>query len=174
WDCRPWFDDRSLETTEQINEYLIWLHETTDRPLPDIQRAAFDAGMYGSKDALKQILAGFSSANFKELCKRRLYCLAPDPHSTLMWSHYAENPSGICLEFRTDNNLLFICAWEVLYRSQYPKWMPQNLSETAMEMILTKAEDWSYEKEFRLIARPEVDETDPLKLHGEYLRVPSD
>ena len=49
--------------------------------------------------------------------------------------------------------------------------MPQDLD---LDMILTKAKDWSYEKEFRLIARPEVDETDPLKLYGDYLRIPSD
>jgi len=89
-----------------------------------------------------------------------------------MWSHYAENHQGICLEFRTDNNSLFILAQEVIYRSEYPRWVPQNLFEIAREMILTKAEDWSYEREFRLIARPEVDETNLLKLYGEYLRIP--
>jgi hypothetical protein len=170
WDCEPCFDDRSF----QINEFLIWLAGITDRPLPDVQRAASDAGMYHDPDVAKQQLALFSDVNLRYIARLRIYCLTPDPCSTLMWSHYAENHQGICLAFRTDNNVLFRCAQEVFYRSDYPKWVPQDLSEVAIKMILTKAKDWSYEREFRLIARPEVDETDPLKLYGDYLRIPSD
>src|ERR1017187_7276787 len=36
--------------------------------------------------------------------KRRICCLTRDPTSTLMWSHYAENHHGVCLEFGVDND----------------------------------------------------------------------
>jgi len=164
WDCKPCFDDRSF----QIGDFLAFLAETTDTPPSDVQRLASDV-------PVNEQLAQFSDANLAYISKLRIYCLTADPCSTLMWSHYAENHQGICLEFRTDNNVLFgYCAQEVLYCSEYPKWVPQDLSENATKMILTKAKDWYYEKEFRLIAASEVGETSPLKLHGDHLRIPPD
>jgi len=89
-----------------------------------------------------------------------------------MWSHYAENHRGICLEFNVMNNL-FISAVEVLYRSRYPLWAPYSATEyNAIEMALTKAAEWSYEQEFRIFARPDVDENHPLKLRGRNIRLP--
>jgi len=89
-----------------------------------------------------------------------------------MWSHYAENHRGICLEFNVFN-AVFMTAVEVTYRSQYPIWTPYNTTEeNAVEMVLTKAADWCYEKEFRIIARSEVDNGHPLRLHGQRIRLP--
>jgi hypothetical protein len=36
-----------------------------------------------------------------------------------MWSHYAENHKGICLEFRCDNAVIS-SALQVEYRDAYP------------------------------------------------------
>jgi hypothetical protein len=44
--------------------------------------------------------------------------------------------------------------------------------ENAVEMALTKAADWYYEKEFQVIARSEVDDGHPLRLHGQRIRLP--
>jgi len=86
--------------------------------------------------------------------KRRIYCLTPDPSSTLMWSHYTENHRGICLEFGVDN-LLFQLALEVLYPDIYPTWSVDDIEDEqqrSIEMILTKAKPWEYEREFRIIS----------------------
>jgi len=72
----------------------------------------------------------FSACNQLVISHRRLYCLTPDPCSTLMWSHYADNHRGICLEFDTTNPL-FSDALEVAYRSEYPRWVPHEMEQTA-------------------------------------------
>jgi hypothetical protein len=59
-----------------------------------------------------------------EIQKRyRVYCLTTKPADTLMWSHYAENHTGICLEFGCANDVLRN-ARQVVYRegSAAPAW----------------------------------------------------
>jgi hypothetical protein len=102
--------------------------------------------------------------------QRRIYCLTPDPCSTLMWSHYTDKHRGICLEFGA-GNVLFSEALEVIYRSEYPSWVPQEMEQSAFEMFLTKSDDWKYEKEFRIIGALNSDR-EHLILNGECLRLP--
>jgi hypothetical protein len=172
WDCRPCFDDRSFETQKQIDDFANYLHATTGQPIPDVQRSLFDAGIYRGPADVRNILAGLSASNVAYISRLGVYCLTPDPLSVLMWSHYAENHRGICLEFNV-RNIAFMSAVEVIYRSEYPFWTPYSATiENAVEMVLTKSADWSYENEFRLFARPDVDDNHPLKLHGQCIRLP--
>ena len=106
----------------------------------------------------------------------KVYCLTPIPDSTLMWSHYAENHKGICLEFQLDNPV-FGSAQEVKYLSSYPKWTPLSLmNSNEPHVLLTKSDDWQYEREYRIIglgegiARPV--EGHPLNLRGSFLGLP--
>ncbi len=83
-----------------------------------------------------------------------IYCLTPHPDSTLMWSHYADRHRGICLEFSCDDNALFGFAQQVTYRSTYPNLKFKYIEEKGLEeIVLTKAADWSYEDEYRIVAR---------------------
>lgn len=84
---------------------------------------------------------------------RRIYCLTRDPCSTLMWSHYAENHKGICIEFAVSPNNVFATALKVLYKKEL---LPSTIcehTETALLPFFVKAECWSYEEEYRLFLR---------------------
>ncbi len=107
------------------------------------------------------------------IARRGLYCLTPDPLSILMWSHYGANHTGICLEFHVGNGL-FLDAPAVEYLSEYPTILTEELftPATVKSILLTKAECWKYEDEFRLIGSPDVLEGNPLKLHDNYLKLP--
>lgn len=79
-------------------------------------------------------------------------------NNVLMWSHYSDEHKGLCLGFdRNDNNDLG--AWEkcapVIYSEDLPKFEPLDLedSATVTEVLTTKASFWSYEREWRIIAR---------------------
>ncbi len=92
--------------------------------------------------------------------------------STLMWSHYAKNHTGICLEFHVSNHL-FLKAMPVSYEIKYPQFHIDTMYEHATQVVLTKADCWRYEDEFRLIASPDLAIDNPLRLHdGMYLRLP--
>jgi hypothetical protein len=88
-----------------------------------------------------------------------------------MWSHYTDKHRGICLEFGTDNSL-FAEAMEVIYRSNYPRWVPHNREEYAFEMFLTKSDDWEYEQEYRIIGTVDNGKDRLALIDGEYLRLP--
>jgi hypothetical protein len=132
------------------------------------------------QEQIKTVLADF-----------KFLCLAERPDSILMWSHYAQHHTGAVLAF--------VCVperdslWGAAQPVQYPRYMPRLMTEqqftdhlsgdfslkttiTLQNMIFTKAEEWSYEKEWR-VALPGTNPADhwqdikfhPLELAGIYL-----
>ncbi len=88
--------------------------------------------------------------------KYRVLSLSEDIHSPLMWAHYANNYSGICLIYSRDKT--FSGAIKLSYTDQ-PKYLNEGdfeeLDDVAFESLKEKMLDWSYEKEWRLIQKEE-------------------
>ncbi len=121
--------------------------------------------MHGASKSIEEMLA-----------QRRIYCLTPKADNILMWSHYADNHRGICLEFSVPDNPLFSKAAEVVYREAYPHWVPCDINDRpglVMELILTKSRDWHYEQEYRLISVQKSTPSNFLQLHGDFFRLPN-
>jgi hypothetical protein len=83
----------------------------------------------------------------------RIFSLAGNCRSILLWSHYAEAHTGICLGFST-HKTDFGEAMEVEYSQDLAT---LDLFDRAYEtnlraMVLTKSEEWRYEHEFRLVS----------------------
>jgi Protein of unknown function (DUF2971) len=99
-------------------------------------------------------MAGIES----EIQKRyRVYCRTTKPADTLMWSHYAKNHTGICLEFGCRNEVLR-CAIQVVYCETYPPLdLADDDAETVLLPLITKSKAWDYEDEYRLIAQEEAE-----------------
>ena len=81
-----------------------------------------------------------------------------------MWSHYAANHSGLCLEF--DGELLLerthCDAREVEYLQEQvlnDDILPEERSETTIRFLYTKKDSWSYEQEVRFFHKPEPNYT---------------
>ena len=92
---------------------------------------------------------------FKDMC---ITCFTEDATNVLMWAYYAEGQKGICIEFDTNEDPLF---FQNLHRVRY-----KNTLETAklinneinyIDVILTKAKEWSHEKEWRVIREDVAD-----------------
>ncbi|MET0000060.1 MAG: DUF2971 domain-containing protein [Candidatus Thiodiazotropha lotti] len=78
---------------------------------------------------------------------------AGTPKSILMWSHYAFNHTGICIQFERIRDLKSLGqALKVEYSGDYPEidWINKHI-ETLTTTVLRKHSDWSYEKEERII-----------------------
>lgn len=88
----------------------------------------------------------------------RVVCFSEDNSSILMWSHYARNHTGFCIEY--DMN-----SWDckrhvkpVIY-SDERHYVPGNFADNPtpnagrsfMDAALFKSFEWSYEKEWRLV-----------------------
>jgi hypothetical protein len=171
WDCKPWFDCRSMISDPvKLEEVLTFLANAAGPTLAtDPRRLLLEDRLRKNPEELRKYIGQFSVGLTAELTKRRIYCLTPIPNSTLMWSHYAANHTGICLEFGVENTL-FRKARPVRYCTTYPEWTVHQMEDKVLELVLTKSMDWSYEREFRLIGS-HLD--GPLKLHGDFFLLPA-
>lgn len=86
-----------------------------------------------------------------------IFSLSSHWDNILMWSHYAKNHSGICIGFneaQISKSALFDAKGLVQYPDDYPTLHP--LMDRAnidwyIAQTYTKAKNWSYEKEYRVL-----------------------
>lgn len=88
--------------------------------------------------------------------KHGVCCLSEDWKSILMWSHYADSHKGICFRFKANSYTpLFGEAQRVRYADSFPAInvaLDEHLSD-ALKILLTKSEQWAYEREWRIVDR---------------------
>jgi hypothetical protein len=176
WDCRPWFDDEALGP-DAIEALINWIFAFPPAgTVSDSEMRATKNAIRNNPEYRRAALQRFSEDFLKLIPNRwRIYCLTPVPDSTLMWSHYADNHRGVCLEFGTDVRL-FASAVQVTYRFDYPKWAPNLVASNPAEILLTKSDDWKYEREYRIIGLGESIQrpfdASPLTLRDNFMHLP--
>jgi len=91
----------------------------------------------------------------RQLKKTGVFSFAGDPRSILMWSHYASNHTGICIQFevaRDVENMLY--AFDVEYSEEYPviNWLDkEEYGHGIGKVLLRKNKEWEYEREYRIV-----------------------
>ena len=82
-----------------------------------------------------------------------ILCMSEINDNLLMWSHYSDKHRGFCLRFPTDG--IFNNSWKVNYTSTFPtiNYFQHSLDELTRMVLLTKADVWSYEQEWRILQR---------------------
>lgn len=154
FEFRPGF---TLEggTKEQIIEYFLpMLQKAYPHMSPQDRYAKAEdgylKGYHKDPQALKDMQEELIQKVEREI---GLYCLSEVPDSILMWSHYANNHKGYCLEFDATENTPFGTAEKVIYENEYPIYEHFNTSSEKLDELLffTKYKGWEYEKERRLI-----------------------
>ncbi len=76
-----------------------------------------------------------------------------------MYSHYAANHTGVCLEYEPNGDPAFKDGEKVEYISQRPRisyveGFRMCLDKYKRQFLLTKLRQWEYEKEWRIVAFP--------------------
>lgn len=107
--------------------------------------------------------------------------LCTDHKNRLMWSHYADNHKGFCIEYDFGTDVLKdsgVIVFPVAYSSIRPK-VPyetvllsqnptlenvnsQNINKSIFLSMLTKDKIWSYEKEWRILISAQEESMDIL------------
>jgi hypothetical protein len=80
-------------------------------------------------------------------------CFSENFNNLLMWAHYANAHTGVCLKFDllADPNF-FITPLKVVYSTDYPLYNQVRGDDTfASKLLNTKSSDWAYEEEWRII-----------------------
>jgi hypothetical protein len=168
WDCKPYFDPDLLDDPQirvATADTLISNARKAGTALNDI-----DDHLRSDPEFLKAAIRHFS-ATFPDFIASRwgVYCLSPSPCLTLMWSHYARDHKGICLEFAVPTTK-FHAAFQVHYQKEYPS-LSLNSQEFLDKLLLVKSDAWAYEQEFRLIGTRSAESASRLILDGNYLQI---
>jgi hypothetical protein len=170
WDCRPWFDLAALETMAGREAHIAWfmrLPQAHDR----------DADELRDNPNLLRFLVEDCSRGIGERIndEYRVYCLTPDDQNMLMWSHYSGDHKGICLQFNVRSDP-FLGACQVSYQRELPlSTLPEHEVDAMTNALLTKSEIWSYEREFRVIAKnPEYQSPRVPTAHDGFVQMSND
>ncbi len=139
-----------------IHQYLKDGH-TVSETLEIVKRDYLDATGNITEDVLNRI-ASVCEQFCESNNKLGVLALSESPLSILMWSHYADEHKGMCIGFsRETGNALSddeICL-PVNYSEIYPHPTVGDLlradDSATRATVRTKAIDWSYEKEWRLM-----------------------
>lgn len=95
----------------------------------------------------------------QDLKRWGICCMSEVNDNILMWSHYANAHHGFCLEFSTRQDQVqfgvefpkeILIPLPVIYSRQYPIVNP-IVGHSLNETFLTKAKQWEYEREWRII-----------------------
>ena len=88
----------------------------------------------------------FENAGVLSLCAR--------VDSLLLWSHYANNHGGICIELDCDQRDGKSQLQEIVYSPDYPNIKFIDLTKdikTLFQFLTIKSEEWAYEHEWRFL-----------------------
>jgi hypothetical protein len=117
-------------------------------------------------ELFKHIKASVFLENTRDVFNNFGVCsLSNSNDNPLMWSHYSNNYEGVCIGFESRasvfvdsyiNNTLFSGIHSVKYSKFRPRF--KSFDESGFDILLTKSEDWKYEKEVRCIRDIETDE----------------
>jgi Protein of unknown function (DUF2971) len=82
-------------------------------------------------------------------------CFSATLTDLLLWGHYANGHQGFCLEFDTTTDPLFQTIKQVRYSDAIPTVSVEMFKtedfKPALDLLLTKAECWDYEQEWRVL-----------------------
>lgn len=157
WDCRINFSKKILDDPEKYKtgvEYAIDL-QRRHLQIPEPELLIRRERLTKDRVFMEAIIDEYTqSMNDVIENDYRVYCLSSEPANCLMWAHYSDSHKGLCFGFKTKSDV-FSEAMEVNYSEFYPELNHAEEDEIKFfrDALLTKAEAWSYENEFRLIAK---------------------
>lgn len=156
WDCRPCFDVSGLKEPSTRERHIAFYIEADrkHRPKPEAEHTRIEHALRSTPGMLEKLMAKMNGGLEEDIFARyRVYCLSSKPDCTLMWSHYAANHTGICLEYDTDERTTIATALGVKYCDQYPTLELPDKRLEGLLALTAKSAVWSYEAEYRLIAQ---------------------
>lgn len=143
FDCRIHFltDTSSGTRKKRFDELANLTKQSGDQPLDE--EAVNSAVDYVAKELAAMILQNMG-----------VTCFSENPRNLLMWSHYAKHHTGICYQFEVARDFdIFPRAVSVKYTKKYPtNQLFEQSPGDAANAVLSKYEDWKYEKEMRITA----------------------
>jgi hypothetical protein len=156
WDCKPFFNTEILNDQDENEKHVAWAADLCRRrtPMSEKDIEAMKETLRNDPARAAPLVTEISDSLGPTIAREyRVYCLGPDVRNLLMWAHYADSHRGVCLEFSLRNDVM-CSALKCEYLKEFPIMkLHSNKDADAHRMLLAKAEPWSYEKEYRIVAQ---------------------
>lgn len=186
-DCQPSIQvDTDISTLETFFLRLCFQKRISERGERLLSELQYNSSQYGdyTKDVkagnyYKQHLANHMQVLLREdIGQRGVFSLASSWNCPLMWSHYADEHHGVCIEYDMSDHMFSSLEPVDYHRTRSIKvselidWKV-NRSESAERLILqtfflAKAPQWKYEKEWRDIEGHSGEVDAPVRLSAVY------
>ena len=150
YDCAPIF--RISPRRDQFRAYLKEVVQERGAGLPRAERRQHVT--QGAKVSRQTYETALIEGNAERLAEVGVCSLSEIGDDVLMWAHYADAHRGICLQFKVESgDDYFDQALPVGYARDRPViTLPcRDMDAIIASAFLTKADFWSYEREWRLI-----------------------
>lgn len=151
FECRPWFTFNG--TADQIVVFMVReIYKRERISLEDALARAhkvYVSGVHKDPRYFDRLAEGVADT----LSNIGMYCLSETNSNILMWSHYAKDHTGYCLEFEaTSRTPVFGTAQKVNYSENYPAmdYFTTPLDAQVDLLFFTKYLDWRCEREWRI------------------------
>jgi|GEM_PF-3061060 len=101
----------------------------------------------------------------------RVFCMAKEQDDILMWAHYSDSHRGLCIGLNREHLYYNTGASfvKIEYHKFYPELKPSAKDENYyIAQVCSKADNWNYEKEFRLVhfGKTQVFDIDPKAIES--------
>jgi len=156
------FDSKPLLTSDgTMTERKHYLLEQYQKKYPNRSKEAIsiDVDMEIITKGRDRIVLEEAQKKAIELLRKKLgiCCFTEIRDSILMWAHYAKQHTGFCLEFDANND--FFRPSTRAIKVEYDRFRPElnvlrldSYPEGQLaKALLIKADDWEYEKEWRIV-----------------------
>ncbi len=155
FDCHLNFDDTI--PPDKYEKCIRWQLKREGRSKKQIE---IDIRKLISKDGVvntdaKKIIDNIAASTLEVIRNIGVYCLSEMYRNVTMWSHYAENHSGLCLGIQISQDVF---AEKVSYVPEAPKvnfseLLDDGPTQNDYKWIFSKHHDWQHEKEWRIVVR---------------------
>jgi Protein of unknown function (DUF2971) len=149
FDCAPIFEPPPPNRRREV------VHRVVSREMPNASRRE----RRGRERELLRMPERFYQNNLDRLMPQTMqetgvYSVANRGDDILMWSHYGGSHSGVCLRFRPGRLLdVFQVTFPIRYSAERPRIVVglEEPTDQLQKLLLTKADFWRYEGEWRFI-----------------------
>lgn len=157
FDSKCIFDERGTADDFRKHRMGCLKKQSPDLSEEQMQRkvdAFIESNLWKNREITRNLFNHFRKDTTRMFGDIGMVCFSKKKKNILMWSHYADEHKGFCVEF--DRALLESGCQAPLKDMTYDR---KNLSylmkedgvHPAEKLLLTKAKDWLYEKEVRML-----------------------
>jgi hypothetical protein len=135
--------------------------QNTDFQITEGEMAYLHEGAIEGMSRVVELMPEVNAEMRRILADTAILCLSETPDNLLMWSHYAQNHTGVVVKFLSLSNVdsPLMLARPVRYTNHMPRLGFESLMNFEVlrgaifdTITLTKGQVWAYEKEWRVIA----------------------